>query len=147
MTALIRGSAIAASRGASVLSLANAHDVSSADEAAGLTFAFDCGLGYGGFGAASSVSCPTSDNGLRSVHGKVRDKDGGVTVDDCEITTIAGMRVTTAARTAFDVGRRDSVGTAIATLDAFTRATEVKPAEVLQVADRHRHVRGRPTGQ
>lgn len=63
------------------------------------------------------------------------------TVDDSETATVAGMRVTNPARTAFDLARRDSVEEAIARLDALTRATDVKPAEVLELADRHRHVR------
>jgi hypothetical protein len=63
------------------LSLTSPHDVSAADTAAGFSYAFDCGSGsgYGPFGAASSVSCPTTDVGPRSVRGKIRDKDGDVT--------------------------------------------------------------------
>ncbi|HVD49521.1 MAG TPA: hypothetical protein VNB50_05795, partial [Gaiellaceae bacterium] len=34
--------------------------------------------GYTAFGTASSRSCPTGDTGMRTVKGKVRDKDGGV---------------------------------------------------------------------
>jgi hypothetical protein len=59
------------------LTLADAADVSSADTTAGFTYAFDCGSGYGAFGSAGSRACPTSDNGVRAVKGKVRDKDGG----------------------------------------------------------------------
>ena len=43
-----------------------------------LQYAFDCGAGYGPFGAANTVSCPTVDNGTLDVGGKVVDKDGGV---------------------------------------------------------------------
>jgi hypothetical protein len=63
------------------LSLASPSDPSSADSAAGFSYAFDCGdgSGYSAYGAASSRSCPTSENGTRTVKGKIRDKDGGET--------------------------------------------------------------------
>jgi predicted extracellular nuclease len=62
------------------LSLTGADDAAPADEP-GLTYAFDCGdgSGYGAFSAASTRSCPTTATGTRSVGGKVRDDDGGVT--------------------------------------------------------------------
>src|SRR5205823_1464853 len=37
------------------------------------------GSGYGAFSGSNSASCPTSDNGSRSVKGKIKDKDGGST--------------------------------------------------------------------
>lgn len=61
------------------LALTSPHDPSAADTAAGFSYAFDCGSGYGAFGSASTASCPTSDVGTRFVRGKIRDKDGGVT--------------------------------------------------------------------
>jgi len=60
------------------LSLTNASDPSAADTGAGLEYAFDCGNGYGAFGADASASCPTTEVGVPSVGAKVRDKDGGV---------------------------------------------------------------------
>ncbi len=60
------------------LALTDATDASAADRAAGFTYAFDCGSGYGAFGSSASATCPTADNGTRSVGAKIRDKDGGV---------------------------------------------------------------------
>ncbi len=75
------------SEGSSIaLSLTGATDVSSADVAAGFTYAFDCGSGYGAFGASASTTCPTTDDGSRSVGGKVKDKDGGVSTYSATVT-------------------------------------------------------------
>jgi hypothetical protein len=60
------------------LSLTAPFDPSSADAAAGFQYAFDCGSGYGLFGTSDSTTCPTDDNGSRTVKGKIQDKDGGV---------------------------------------------------------------------
>jgi predicted extracellular nuclease len=60
------------------LALTNPHDPSSADTAAGFTYAFDCGAGYGAFTSSSSAVCSTNATGPRSVGGKIRDKDGGI---------------------------------------------------------------------
>ena len=66
------------------LSLADVFDPSTVD-AASLRYAFDCGDGNG-YGTATSYAtageendadCPTTDNGTRTVKGKVFDKDGG----------------------------------------------------------------------
>ena len=61
---------------------------------------------------------------------------------DEEVCTVAGMRVTTAARTAFDIGRGLPVAKAVPVLDALLNATGIKPADVLTVANRHRRARG-----
>ena len=61
---------------------------------------------------------------------------------DEEVCTVMGMRVTTAARTAFDIGRGLPVAKAVPVLDALLNATGIKPADVLTVADRHRRARG-----
>ena len=60
------------------LSLASVQDPSAADRAAGFSYAFDCGSGYGAFGSSAGASCSTTDTGTRSVGAKVKDKDGGV---------------------------------------------------------------------
>jgi hypothetical protein len=69
------------------VALATPSDPSSADTAAGFTYAFDCGdgNGYSNFGSTGSATCPTKDNGTRLVAGKIRDKDGGVTEYEAEM--------------------------------------------------------------
>ena len=71
-----------------VLSMVGATDPSSADREAGLTYAFDCGSGFGAWGASASTSCATTDNGARTVRGKVRDKDGGEHAYDAAVSIL-----------------------------------------------------------
>lgn len=59
-----------------------------------------------------------------------------------EHDVVGGIPVTTPQRTAYDIGRRKPMGTAIAHLDALLGATDVKVAEVAEVDDRHRGARG-----
>lgn len=61
---------------------------------------------------------------------------------DGEVTTAAGLAVTTPERTAFDIGRRETRRVAVARLDALARATGVTPDCVVWVADRHPGARG-----
>ncbi len=61
---------------------------------------------------------------------------------DDEVRMIRGMRVTTAPRTAFDIGRALPAADAIPILDALLNATGIKPADVVTVADRHPGTRG-----
>ncbi|MUL46706.1 DUF559 domain-containing protein [Mycobacterium sp. CBMA293] len=63
-------------------------------------------------------------------------------IRDGEITRIGGLPVTSAERTAFDLGRRGLIGAAVARLDALARATEFKADDVLALAEQHRHARG-----
>jgi hypothetical protein len=67
------------------LKLSNPQDASSADEAAGFTYAFDCDLAdaapdyQGGFTSSSSVNCPADDGpATLNVGAKIKDKDDGV---------------------------------------------------------------------
>ncbi len=54
-----------------------------------------------------------------------------------ETQILAGRAITTPERTAFDIGRRASVRSAVARLDALARATNFKVDEVLRVAKCH----------
>jgi hypothetical protein len=59
-----------------------------------------------------------------------------------EFEDIDGMLVTTPERTAFDIGRRGRLDDAIARLDALGNAIGFKAEDVLDVAARHRGIRG-----
>ncbi len=71
-----------------LLELTSPFDPSSVDTAAGLQYAFDCGdgSGYNALSATTSRSCPTNDDGTRSVKGKIQDKDGGSTEYTASVT-------------------------------------------------------------
>lgn len=64
------------------------------------------------------------------------------TLADDEVTTIAGLRVTTPARTAFDLGRHLPRGSAVARLDALMNVCPFSPEDVMLIAKRHRGARG-----
>lgn len=64
------------------LSLTNPMDVA-ADT---FEYAFDCGSGFGPFTTTANASCPTTDNGTRTVRGQVRDEDGGLTEYEALVT-------------------------------------------------------------
>ncbi|OBB43274.1 MULTISPECIES: hypothetical protein [unclassified Mycobacterium] len=64
------------------------------------------------------------------------------TLDEDEVTAVAGIRVTTPARTAFDLGRHHPRGRAVARLDALMNARPFAPEDVALLAKRHRGVRG-----
>src|SRR5207249_3571102 len=68
------------------LSLTGPSDPSSADTTAGFNYAFDCGSGYGAYSLTNTASCPTTDNGSRTVKGKIQDKDGGVSEYSTTVT-------------------------------------------------------------
>lgn len=76
-----------------------------------------------------------------------RDKARGIVLHsdklwDDEICVRNGIRMTTPARTAFDLGRRKGLVGAVIRLDALANATGLKVADVDLLADRHRGARG-----
>ncbi|KUI08409.1 hypothetical protein AU191_12070 [Mycolicibacterium acapulense] len=64
------------------------------------------------------------------------------TLDGDEVTSVAGIRVTTPARTAFDLGRHQPRDRAVARLDALMNACPFATEDVALLAKRHRGVRG-----
>ena len=76
-----------------------------------------------------------------------RDKARGIilhrgALGDDETCVRDGIRLTTPARTAFDLGRRNGLTSAVIRLDALMHATEVKVADIELLADRHQGARG-----
>jgi len=59
-----------------------------------------------------------------------------------EICRVRGVPATTPARTAFDLGRRGSVTSAVVRLDALRQATRLRVDDVDALAARHRGARG-----
>ncbi|MCW2659429.1 MAG: hypothetical protein JWP83_581 [Mycobacterium sp.] len=73
------------------------------------------------------------------VHGIILHSDS---LDDDETCVRDRIRITTPARTAFDLGRRKGLTAAVIRLDALMHASELKAADVELIADRHRGARG-----
>ncbi len=75
------------------LSLTNPSDRSSLDT---LQYAFDCGdgAGYSVFVSANIRSCPTTDNGNRTVRAKVKDDDGGESIEYTGFVTVNNVSPT-----------------------------------------------------
>lgn len=65
-----------------------------------------------------------------------------VALADGETSTLGGLMVTAPARTAFDLARRRPLHAAVARLDALANAVSFDSADVLELAARHRGVRG-----
>jgi hypothetical protein len=61
---------------------------------------------------------------------------------DDEICVVDGVGATTPARTAFDLGRRRGLTTAVIRVDALLQACDLKLAEVQALIDDHRGARG-----
>jgi hypothetical protein len=92
-----------------VVSLANSVDV--AADLPTLQYAFDCGdgSGYGAFGSSNSSTCPTADNGTRTVKGKVRDKDGGLTEYTANVTILNAPPIVSSDRASQKVQYSDTI--------------------------------------
>ncbi|MDH6196883.1 hypothetical protein M2272_003536 [Mycobacterium frederiksbergense] len=61
---------------------------------------------------------------------------------DGEVCRVRGIQVTTPERTAFDLGRRRGLTSAVIRVDALIQATRLKIPDVASLVDRHRGVRG-----
>ncbi|HKI38948.1 MAG TPA: hypothetical protein VKA66_00740 [Mycobacterium sp.] len=59
-----------------------------------------------------------------------------------EFQRLDGLYVTTPERTAFDIGRRGTLGRAVAGLDALAAATDFKARDVGELAAKHGHASG-----
>ena len=59
-----------------------------------------------------------------------------------EVCVVHGVRVTTPARTAFDLARRRGLTTAVIRIDALMRATGVRTPDITVLGDRHQGARG-----
>src|SRR5262249_8748461 len=75
-----------------------------------------------------------------------RAPQGVVTRDEVllsgEFQMLNGLYVTTPERTAFDIGRRGTIGRAVARLDALAAAADFKANDVGELAGNHGHTRG-----
>lgn len=76
-----------------------------------------------------------------------RDKTLGIILHsdvlaDDEVLVRDGIRLTTAARTAYDLGRRKGLTDAVIRLDALAGATGLQPVDIERLAARHRGARG-----
>jgi hypothetical protein len=87
-----------------------------------------------------------ADLPVELVHRNARPPSGiiarrDILLDD-EVLILDGRAVTTPERTAFDIGRRGSIMSTVARLDALANATGFKVDDVARVARRHRGARG-----
>jgi very-short-patch-repair endonuclease len=101
-----------------------------------------------GLTAAALHGAKWLDEGLpvELVTSNARPPRGVRTHDLCihpeERMLLDGLPVTTAPRTAFDIGRRHPTRSTVARMDALLRATRVAPDDVAAIATRHRGARG-----
>jgi hypothetical protein len=101
-----------------------------------------------GLSAAALHRTAWIDNWLPAeLNRRSRDKTSGIILhsdilDEDETCVRDGIRLTTPARTAFDLGRRIGLTAAVIRLDALMHATELKATDVELLAQRYRGARG-----
>ncbi|MCV7257706.1 hypothetical protein H7J72_03580 [Mycobacterium shimoidei] len=86
------------------------------------------------------------DIAIELIHSNNRPPPGVLTrrdtLLDTEVTTVAGISLTTPERTAYDIGRRVPRRAAVAQLDALSRATGLKLDDVAAIIEHRRGARG-----
>ncbi|MDT7792534.1 MAG: hypothetical protein QOD59_1970 [Mycobacterium sp.] len=96
--------------------------------------------------ALHGASWVDSDVPIELIAPRVRRQDGLIvrneTLNDDEVTRVAGIPVTTRVRTAFDLGRLLGRDEAVARLDALMRSQIFSVEDVMLLAERHRGARG-----
>jgi hypothetical protein len=65
-------------------------------------------------------------------------------IEDDEIVDIAGLKVTSAERTALDIARHLPRDLAVRHLDALANATDINAADALMLGERYQRLRGIP---
>ena len=90
---------VSASEGSVIpFSAASVTDPSTADAAAGFSYAFACGAGpFGAFGGANAGSCPAVDDGPLVVRVKAKDKDGAESAERSATVTVTNVPPTLGA--------------------------------------------------
>jgi len=88
-TATLEGPSAPVTEGASfTLSLVDPYDPSAPDAAAGFTYEFDCGAGFGAPGGSSTMTCVAAAPGTYTVQGRLSDKDGGTSTFFTSVTSV-----------------------------------------------------------
>jgi hypothetical protein len=118
------------------LELTGASDPSAADVAAGFTFAFDCGEGYGAFSSDAQASCDTAGPGTLSVGAKVRDKDGGISEYSATVSVVATVESLCELVQAYS--SKPAVAEALCTMLAHAEAAQTPEARA-GILDAFRH--------
>lgn len=66
------------------------------EDVSGVTYAFDCGAGFGSAGPTPTATCPTSDDGALHVRGRVTDAQGAASLYGASVT-VSNVAPTVAA--------------------------------------------------